>query len=220
MEFEPKRICLLGCGFLGSYIIGPILPFCSKLILWDMDRIQPENYENALYPKGMMGQLKVSALAKYLQFMTSIPIQPFHQKFVGNHSQLEFFENEVDLVITTLDNIKGRRTAQTVFDTADNNYNIIGINKPHLQAGLTENYGLVDWDKHYPLPQTLEEIEQTQKQLVEMLEVCERIEFRTLGAMLATITVRCVEGFIVEGIKEGCEIGYTTENTYTRWFKR
>ncbi len=208
MDFEKQTIAFLGTGFLASYMLGPILPFCKKIVLWDHDRINQENYENALYPKGMTGQFKVSALARYLQLMSSVPVQPIHNQFTGSGTNNNLLaEVDPDLVIITFDNLHARNYARILCNV---------LNIPFIQVGITEQYAICDWGDFFPLPQTVQEAKIVVQRMKEVRDVCERIEFRTLGNRIAALAIEAVVYYLTTSQKVGFEVNHLL----TRQFRR
>ncbi|MFX0095220.1 MAG: ThiF family adenylyltransferase [Candidatus Hodarchaeota archaeon] len=172
-NLHPKKvkILLLGCGFLASHIVPAILPYCSQITLVDYDRVEPENYENALYLKGQTQKFKVRALANTIQVLSSIPVNPIH-KFIKKVSDIP---PGSDIAIVTFDNIKARRIAAN-------------LPIPALGVGVTENYAIVEWIDQYPLPNSEEDIAKVEQEMLRIRDVCSRLEFRSLGSLIAAYT--------------------------------
>ena len=101
MKQNKITVVFFGCGFLASHILPNILPFCKKIIFIDKENIEPENYENSLYPKGFVNRRKVSALSTLTQLLTSIPTMPIHKEIKTK----EDLNVDADFAFVTFDNI-------------------------------------------------------------------------------------------------------------------
>ncbi len=165
-------VLFLGCGFLATHILPCILSFCKKLILVDKERVEKVNYDNALYLKGFVNRRKVSALGNLAQLLSSVPMIPIHKE-LRNEQDLKDLPL-ADFAFITFDNIKARQLAQK-------------LTIPALQVGVTENYAVVEWNSHVMLPTTSDEMARVEAEMRQIRDACSRIEFRTLGAMAASL---------------------------------
>ena len=69
--FDPekvKKIChVIGCGSIGSNVAELLArQGVEKIILWDMDKVEPHNIVNQLFDETHIGMYKTEALAKIL----------------------------------------------------------------------------------------------------------------------------------------------------------
>ncbi len=173
---QKVKIMFLGCGFLVTHIIPHVLPFSSHLILVDREKIEKNNYDNSIFPKNYVGKRKVTALASLVQVLSSVPVTPIHLNISKPEQLLEIHvKYKPDFVFVTFDNIKSRIIAKE--------YALNTV--PALFVGVTENYVYIDWGKNVVLPKGPKEIEEVEKELERIRDVCTRLEFRGLGAVAA-----------------------------------
>ncbi|MCY3018599.1 MAG: ThiF family adenylyltransferase [Planctomycetota bacterium] len=72
-----ERIVVIGCGGIGSWLLGPLLRFLNaerfagEVHLWDGDRYTPENQERQEFAVGSIGENKAEVQAG--AFRTNYP---------------------------------------------------------------------------------------------------------------------------------------------------
>ena len=171
------RIMFLGCGFLTTHLLPVLLPHATKIILVDRERVEKENYENSIYPKEYIGRRKVSAVAAFIQLLSSIPVTPMPINIRKVEQLMEIHDKyKPEFVFVTFDNIESRIIAR---DYA------LKVGVPALFIGVTEDYVYIDWATHVILPEKEEEKERVKKEMKIIRDVCSRIEFRGLGVIAA-----------------------------------
>lgn len=185
-----RNFGFFGCGFLATHIIPTILPFAETITLIDKDRIEGGNYDNAIFPKALNNTRKVTAVSNLVQILSSTPTYPIY-KHVGS---IEDIPSQIDFGIISFDNIPSRQLGLTYLETK---------NIPGLNVGMTENYGIVDWAEFTELPRSVEEIAEIEARMAEIADVCERIEFRTLGALMGAYTSQVIYDYLENDTKKG-----------------
>lgn len=167
----------LGCGFLATHLVANVIPHAYHILLIDRERIEKVNYDNSVFPKNLIGKRKVSALASYIQVLSSVPVTPIHQNITKSTQLAMIYDNHrFEFVFCTFDNIESRAIVKEFADLT---------NIPILFIGVSENYIYIDWAEHLVLPDTQEKIEKVKLEMQKIRDVCTRLEFRILGVIAA-----------------------------------
>jgi molybdopterin/thiamine biosynthesis adenylyltransferase len=104
-----ERIVVIGCGGIGSWLLGPLLRFLNaeefggEVHLWDGDRYSPENQGRQEFAAGSIGMNKADVQAG--TFCTHYPALRIvaHAEYVTRENVTEAVA-ERSLVITAVDN--------------------------------------------------------------------------------------------------------------------
>lgn len=73
MPRHASRVAVIGCGGIGSWLLGPLARFLAadgfagELHLWDGDRVAPENEARQAFGPAALGRPKAQALAEALR---------------------------------------------------------------------------------------------------------------------------------------------------------
>jgi hypothetical protein len=185
------NFCFFGGGFLTSHIIPSVLPFAETITIIDRDRIEGGNYDNAIFPKKMAHTKKVTALGNLINILSDVPVRPIMKDIKNFQNIYDTVPEDVDFYVVTFDNLVSRRLVQQY--ARDNDI-------PALNVGVTENFGMLDWMDRFWLPYPTPDLE---RRMAEIADVCERIEFRTLGSLLGAYTAHVIYDFIVQNEKKG-----------------
>jgi hypothetical protein len=185
---------VLGCGFLASHFLPHLLPHSTHIVLVDRERVEKDNYDNHIIPKGYEGRRKVTAQASLLQLLSSIPITPVHLN-IKNIEQLEALstDHKPDIAFVSFDNVESRTMARIW---------AVKHNVPTLFVGVTENYVYVDWAENVVLPRA--DDEGVMATLKRIRDVCSRLEFRGLGTLASALTYTA----FVRWLRNGERVGY------------
>jgi hypothetical protein len=182
---EKLNFSLLGCGFLTTHIVPHLLPYANSFTLIDRERLEKVNYDNSIFLKNYSNKRKVTALASYIQLLSSTSVTPIHQDI---KSEADLLRLKTDFIICTFDNIKSRMIARN-FAVA--NY------IPAIFVGVTENYIYIDWANNIVFPKTEEAIKKAEDDMAKVRDVCTRLEFRKLGVIAAGYTYYAIENWIL-----------------------
>lgn len=165
----------LGCGFLSSHFFPNILPYCSHVVLVDNDRVEKDNYDNHIIPKGYNGKRKVTAMASMVQMLSSVPVTPVNMNIKSTKQLFDLNEDfKPDIAFCTFDNVIGRINAQQYATES---------NIPMVFAGITEGHIYVDWAESVILPSPTDD--GVVDEMERIRDVCSRLEFRGLGVLTA-----------------------------------
>lgn len=190
-----------GAGFLGSWIAIQLLPLFDEFLVVDGDRVEMDNYDNALFLRSQEGRSKSVALGSLLRMMTPKPVHVW-QKRIESHDDLDVIARkfDIDLGILTFDNLDSRIM---VHDWAIKR----GIEL--LEVGVTENYGLALWKEQIQHPRTEEEKRIVEERVRAVRDVCTRVQFRPLGAIMAGIVGMIVQRWLDSKEKVGFTVSIT-----------
>lgn len=93
---------LVGCGGIGSFAALALGKLgCSRLHLYDDDRVEEHNVPNQLFRIADVGRPKVEALAEILETFTGIRPRPYQRRLEGERLQ--------GIVITGVDSMVSRK---------------------------------------------------------------------------------------------------------------
>ena len=181
------NILFFGCGFIASHLIPQIIPFMEKAVLVDRERVEAENYDNSIYPKGYSGKRKVSALMALLNILSDLTVVPIHRNINRVEELTDFIRKyKIDLMIVSVDNLESRHIARKAATE-------VGVDT--IFIGVTENFGYIDWNEKTYLPDIAER-DRIQKILEQVRDVCVRIEFRPLGSLAASLAFTSIFNYI------------------------
>jgi len=172
------KFLFLGCGFLASHLIPHVLPFSEHLILVDRERVERENYENSILPKGYVNRRKVTALASLVQVLSSTKVTLIHTNVRKVEQLLEMHEKmKPEFCFVTFDNFEGRAIAREY---------ALKVGVPTIFVGVTEGHAYVDWAENVVLPEG-DEVKRVREEMRRVRDVCSRIEFRGLGFLASSL---------------------------------
>ncbi|RLE80175.1 MAG: hypothetical protein DRJ52_06955 [Thermoprotei archaeon] len=188
------RVAIFGAGFLGTHIAIEVIPLVSSILIVDREDIEPENYENSIYPAGLIGHSKAKALASLLTILTRKPTAVY-KKDVNTVDDLDkiYDRHPFDIGILTFDNIYSRNL---VLHWA--NARKIDL----LSAGVTQNQAVVLWREQLA-PATEKEAEIIEKSARQVRDICTRLEFRPMGALVASLVFISLYKYTLTGKKTG-----------------
>lgn len=110
-------ISLVGAGGIGSWVCLALTKMgCSNISVWDFDIVEEHNLGAQFYDLGDLNEKKVHALARRLETLTQVKIEPFPYRVNNN---LGFS----DIVISAVDNMGTRKN---IFDTLKSHWLIDG----------------------------------------------------------------------------------------------
>ncbi len=179
------KVLLFGAGFLGSHIVLDLIPFVDEFIVVDRELVQPENYDNSLYPIGFIGKYKTLALASLLRILTRKRIILYNKNIVCRDDLLRIIKlYKPDLIIVSVDNVDARKLAKEV---------VVENNIPCLFVGVTENHVYIDWDKHVIIPSDRESVEEA---IHRVRDVCTRVDFRPLAGLVQGLVAIAIKTYI------------------------
>ena len=97
-------ITVIGAGGIGSWATLALAKMgCSRLTVWDGDKVAPENIGSQLYGEKHIGRPKPEALASIISDLAVITIAPVNQVWNGQPLNSS-------IVIVAVDNMKTRKT--------------------------------------------------------------------------------------------------------------
>ena len=132
------RICLCGCGAVGSWLALFLSDPEYTFILIDDDRIGDENIDTSAYYVHQTGTMKAITLAEMLYRKNRCIAEPVVQTL---RTSARIRRATADLVLDTFDNVAARTLT-------------CGLSIPTLHAGVSEaRTGEVMWDADYVLPE-------------------------------------------------------------------
>src|SRR3990167_9189169 len=75
-----KRIIVIGCGAIGSFVTMTLAKMGFKNILvYDEDKIENHNISNQLFPEYMVGKFKVDALKDVVEHYSGAKIETINK---------------------------------------------------------------------------------------------------------------------------------------------
>lgn len=108
-----KKIFIIGCGGVGSYLVPVLLKLLKKteICLVDGDKLETKNLDRQLFKESDIGKLKVTAMAEGLEspknLITTVP------NWYGAHS---FQHSRTDILFVLADNHPTRKAALDACD--------------------------------------------------------------------------------------------------------
>lgn len=124
------RVCILGCGALGSRIACDLALPGRTFVLWDQDKVKQENLGTSAYTYPDIGLWKVKALASIL--------------YTRNKCKCDSINHQFPSPMTSM--LEGSALVVDCFDNRAARNNTFSLNFPVVHIGLSDDAGEVVWN--------------------------------------------------------------------------
>jgi molybdopterin/thiamine biosynthesis adenylyltransferase len=127
------QIVVIGAGGIGSFTTLALAKMgFEDITVWDYDMVEEHNLPNQFYPSGLVGQAKVSALARVVKDFTDIEISTVKGEYKG--------EPINGLVVMAVDSMSARKL---IFDSNINREECIGFIDGRMGGNQLEVYSVL-----------------------------------------------------------------------------